>query len=125
MNDNTGDLRLNGVLDRLELILVRENECIGRDASFDIAASSAAKSRCLYELTRLSQAVGPDGLSAASRRRLEAVRPILKANEARLRAHVEAVRAVTQLLKEAVQAAEADGTYSFEHFGSAASRAGA
>ena len=31
-------------------------------------------------------------------------------------AHVEAVRAVTRLLKEAMQAAEADGTYSVEQF---------
>jgi len=117
MDTTSSDLRLNGVLERLEHILVHENDSIGRDPAFDVAASSAAKSRCLYELTRLSQAVGPEGLSPAAKRRLEAVRPVLKANEAKLRAHVEAVRAVTRLLREAVQAAEADGTYSYEHFG--------
>lgn len=116
MMTESGDQRVNSVLDRLERILARENEGIGRDPAFDVKASNTLKSRCLYELTQLSGRIGPDDLSPAAIRRLAEIRPLLKANETKLLAHVEAVRAVTRLLKEAMQAADADGTYSVEQF---------
>ncbi len=116
MNTKSGDYRVNSLLERLEAILLRENERIGTDPEFDIKASNALKSRCLYELTQLSNQIGPSDLSPQATRRLAEIRPLVKANETKLRAHVEAVRAVTQLLKDAMQAAEADGTYSVEQF---------
>ena len=116
MMTESGDQRINSVLDRLESILVRENEGIGRDPAFDVRGSNTLKSRCLYELTQLSGNTAPNDLSPAAARRLAQLRPLLKANEAKLLAHVEAVRAVTRLIKEAMQAAEADGTYSVEQF---------
>lgn len=116
MNTESGDQRINGVLERLERILTRENESIGRDPAFDVKASNALKSRCLYELTQLSRALAPGDLSPEALHRLVQIRPLVKSNETRLRAHVEAVRAVAQLLKDAMQAAEGDGTYSADQF---------
>ncbi len=116
MTTETNDQRMNGVLDRLELILVRENEGIGRDPKFDVKASNALKSRCLYDLTQLSRTIAASDLSPAAARRLADIRPLVKANETKLLAHVEAVRAVASLLRDTAQEAEADGTYSVEQF---------
>ncbi|MGN6549660.1 MAG: hypothetical protein ACTHJ3_07195 [Pararhizobium sp.] len=112
----SSDLRLNGVLDRLERVLANENRDIGSDPHFDVRASNIQKSRCLYELTQLSRSVGRGDLTERSARRLDDVRAMLAANEKKLRAHVEAVRSVAGLIKEAMQAAEADGTYTADQF---------
>lgn len=112
----SGDLRILGVLDRLERILTAENEGLGSDPEFDVRASNIQKSRCLYELTQLQRTLSPDEVSPEAARRLAEIRPLLKANEVKLKAHVEAVRAVAELLKEAIAAAETDGTYSAEQF---------
>lgn len=112
----SSDLRLNGVLDRLERVLANENRGIGADPHFDVRASNVQKSRCLYELTQLSRSVGRGDLTERSARRLDGIRTMLAANEKKLRAHVEAVRSVAGLIKEAMQAAEADGTYTADQF---------
>ncbi|HET7411055.1 MAG TPA: hypothetical protein VFJ18_00220 [Pararhizobium sp.] len=116
MRTKSGDLRICGVLDRLERVLTAENEGIDSDPAFDVRASNAQKSRCLYELTQLQRTLSSDEVSPAAARRLAEIRPLLAANEVKLKAHVEAVRAVAELLKEAIATAEADGTYSAEQF---------
>jgi len=110
------ELRLHGVLDRLEGVLTDENRKLGTDPEFDVRTSNVQKSRCLYELTLLSRTLRPGDLSTPAARRMSDVRSLLVANETKLSAHVEAVRSVTVLIKEAMQAAEADGTYTQDQF---------
>ena len=47
---------------------------------------------------------------------MKVVRQKLAVNAQRVSAHLEAVRSVVQLLKDAVRDQEADGTYSQEQF---------
>lgn len=116
MHRKSTELRLHGVLDRLERVLADENTGIGADPHFDVRSSNAQKSRCLYELTQISRAVAPEALSDPAAHRMREIRALLAVNETRLSAHVEAVRSVTVLIKEAMQAAEADGTYTRDQF---------
>jgi len=110
------ELRLHGVLDRLEGVLTDENRKLGTDPEFDVRTSNVQKSRCLYELTLLSRTLRPGDLSTPAARRMSDVRSLLVANETKLSAHVEAVRSVTVLIKETMQATEADGTYTQDQF---------
>ncbi|TPW26912.1 hypothetical protein [Pararhizobium mangrovi] len=110
------DVRLEAVLTRLETVLHEENRRIGRDVDFDLKASNAAKSRCLYDLTQIARAVDNQSFSATAARRLEAAKGLLVENERKVGAHVAAVRAVSDLIKDAMREAEADGTYSAEQY---------
>jgi len=120
METNGTELRISGVLGRLEAVLERENSLIGTDARFDITASNAQKSRCLYELNLLMKSMEPSDLPRAAGDRLIRLRSVVETNATRVKAHMEAVRDVTDLINEAVQAAEADGTYSMDTFRPAA-----
>lgn len=110
------DMVMSGVLGRLEEVLERENSLIGTDSGFDISASNAQKSRCLYELNLLFQSQGGAPSSQEIRARLSRLRETLEVNTRRVKAHLDAVRGVTDLINDAMQAAEADGTYSAEQF---------
>jgi hypothetical protein len=116
MDKNGTELRMSGVLGRLEEVLERENALIGSDPTFDIKASNAKKSRCLYELNLLVRSLGTNNVPKEYHRRIRDLRKTLEANSIRIKAHLDAVRGVTDLINEAVQASEADGTYSLEQF---------
>ena len=116
MDIATNDLRLRTVLGRLETIIDNENAKIGFDPDFDLQTSNAHKSRCLYELAMLSRDVPADRLPRAFSHQLGIVREKLAVNAQRISSHLDAVRAVVQLLKDAVRDQEADGTYSQEQF---------
>lgn len=116
MQKMSTELRLHCVLDRLEGVLANENQGLGSDPEFDVRTSNAQKSRCLYELTLLSRTLRPGDLSGPAADRMRGIRSLLGVNETKLAAHVEAVRSVTALIKEAMQAADADGTYTLDQF---------
>lgn len=116
MKTNGTELRISGVLGRLEDVLEAENARIGADAAFDIKASNAQKSRCLYELNQLLRSLERGEMPESFRPRLDQLQATLDKNNARVKAHLDAVRGVTDLINDAVQAAEADGTYSMEQF---------
>ena len=116
MDIATNDLRMRTVLGRLENIIDTENEKIGHDPHFDLQTSNAHKSRCLYELAMLSRDVLPEHMPLAFAHQMKVVRQKLAVNAQRVSAHLEAVRSVVQLLKDAVRDQEADGTYSQEQF---------
>ncbi len=116
METSGAEMRINGVLGRLEEIIEKENQSIGSDAAFDIKASSAQKSRCLYELNLLSRTLQQADVTPMFARRLGELRKSLETNSIRVKAHLEAVRGVTDLINETARAAEADGTYSAEQF---------
>ncbi|MGV1759434.1 MULTISPECIES: hypothetical protein [Rhizobium] len=110
------DYRIKSVLGRLEMIIDNENNRIGSDPEFDLKVSNAHKSRCLYELSMLFRDTDPADLAVAHIEQLHGLKKKLVLNARRVEAHLEAVRAVADILKNAVQNADADGTYSQEQF---------
>lgn len=108
--------RITSVLGRLEYIIDHENENIGKDPNFDFKVSNAHKSRCLYELTMLFRDAGQDVVAAGYVDKLQALREKLALNSRRVEAHLNAVRTVADLLKNAIKEADEDGTYSQEQF---------
>lgn len=121
-NNNSTEMRLSGILTRLETVLETENARIGTDPAFDVKASNAQKSRCLYELNLLFRSVGEARVPPSFQDRLRSLRTTLQTNSTRVKAHLDAVKGVTDLINEAMQAAEADGTYSIDQFRHSAAR---
>lgn len=117
MNEaNSTDQRIQGVLSRLAEVIDAENAAIGTDSGFDLTRSNALKSRCLYDMTILFRDISPSSLGPAHRNLLDAVKAKLAINSVKVRAHMDAVRDIAELIKETVTAAEADGTYSVDQF---------
>lgn len=110
------DYRIKSVLGRLELIIDNENERIGKDPQFDLKVSNAHKSRCLYELTMLFRDTDQHEIARSYMKQMHDLRKKLAMNATRVQAHLEAVRAVADILKAAMQDEDADGTYSQEQF---------
>jgi hypothetical protein len=113
---NTHDHRIIGVLSRLEAVIDAENAAIGTDSGFDLVRSNSIKSRCLYDMTMLFNGVRPGDLQPEHKTHLETVRAKLKINNLKVKAHMEAVRDIAEMIKETVSAWEADGTYSEDQF---------
>lgn len=112
----SSDYRIKTVLGRLEMIIENENQRIGHDPEFDFKVSNAHKSRCLYELTMLFRSADPKELAANHVEQMHALKAKLKVNARRVEAHLNAVRTVADLLKNAVRDADGDGTYTQEQF---------
>ncbi|MCC0037805.1 MAG: hypothetical protein H6893_02275 [Brucellaceae bacterium] len=108
---------LSAVIGRIEETIDAETTAIRSDPSFDLKASNARKSRGLYELNKAIRATRPEELDASHRAGLERLREKLKINEAAILAHLSAVGEVAALIQNAIQHAEADGTYSSSGFG--------
>lgn len=113
---NTHDHRINGVLARLEAVIDAENMAIGTDPDFDLARSNSIKSRCLYDMTMLFNNRRPVALDPEHKAHLETVRAKLQINHQKVKAHMEAVHDIAEMIKDTVAAAEADGTYSEDQF---------
>lgn len=116
MEVHSNDYRIKSVLGRLELIIDNENDRIGKDPEFDLKVSNAHKSRCLYELTMLFRDTDQQEIARSYMEQMKTLRKKLTTNAKRVQAHLDAVRAVADILKSAVQDADADGTYSQEQF---------
>lgn len=116
MEAMSNDNRIQSVLGRLETIIDNENEKIGKDPNFDLKVSNAHKSRCLYELTMLSRDTPHEEIAAGYINQVRAIKEKLATNARRVEAHLNAVRAVADLLKNAIREADTDGTYSQEQF---------
>lgn len=112
----SNDHRIRTVLGRLEMIVDNENHRIGSDPQFDLKVSNAHKSRCLYELTMLFRSTDPKDLAVAHIDQMHALKAKLALNARRVEAHLHAVRAVADLLKNAARDADGDGTYTQEQF---------
>lgn len=108
---------LAAIIGRIEEAVEEETAAIRTDTSFDLKASNARKSRCLYELNRAMKGMGQAEFAEQHREGLARLRQTLTRNEAAILAHLSAVTEVANLLKNAIQQAEADGTYSAGEFG--------
>ena len=113
---NLYDQRINGVLTRLEAVIDMENAALGKDPKFDLKQSNALKSRCLYDMTVLFRGIAPTDLSETQQRLLKNVKSKLDINGTKVRVHMEAVQGIADMIKETVNASEADGTYSEDQF---------
>ena len=113
---NSHDHRIIGVLSRLEAVIDAENAAIGTDPDFDLARSNSIKSRCLYDMTMLFNGVRPGDLEPEHQNHLETVRAKLQINHLKVKAHMEAVNDIAEMIKKTVAAWEADGTYSADQF---------
>lgn len=105
------------IIARIEEAVEHETASIRKDPRFDIGASNARKSRYLYELNKATKGLAPADLQGEHRDGLVRLRQKLAANEAAILAHLSAVNEVAGLLQNAIQGAEADGTYSSAEFG--------
>jgi hypothetical protein len=105
------------IIGRIEDAVDEETAGIRASSSFDLKASNARKSRCLYELNRAMKSIGQNELLTEHREGLTRLRQKLARNEAAILAHLSAVTEVANLMKNAIQNAEADGTYSASEFG--------
>ena len=108
---------LAAIIGRIEEAVEEETAGIRSGVSFDLKASNARKSRCLYELNRAMKGAGQGEVLAEHREGLTRLRQKLASNEAAILAHLNAVNEVATLLKNAIQNAETDGTYSAGAFG--------
>lgn len=108
---------LTAIINRIEEAVETETAAIRTDMNFDLKASNARKSRCLYELNRAIKNIAAEELVDEHKEGLLRLRGKLERNEAALLAHLSAVSEVANLMKNAIQHAEADGTYSAGEFG--------
>ncbi|RVD68349.1 MAG: hypothetical protein E5V62_11250 [Mesorhizobium sp.] len=108
---------LAAIIGRIEEAVDEETAGIRASTGFDLKASNARKSRYLYELTRAMKGANEIEFLEQHREGLARLRQKLAKNEAAILAHLNAVNEVANLLKSAIQRAEADGTYSAGEFG--------
>jgi hypothetical protein len=108
---------LAAIIGRIEEAVEEETAGLKNDTGYDLKASNARKSRYLYELTRAMKGANEIEFLEEHRDSLARLRQKLAKNEAAILAHLNAVNEVATLLKNAIQRAEADGTYSAGEFG--------
>jgi hypothetical protein len=108
---------LSAIIGRIEEAIEQETAGIRSNPDFDIKASNARKSRHLYELNRAVKGLPQAEVLSEHHEALTRLREKLADNEKALRAHLSAVTEVAGLIRDAIQKAEADGTYSINEFG--------
>ena len=108
---------LAAIIGRIEEAVDEETAGIRSGTSYDLKASNARKSRYLYELNRALKGTNEIEFLEQHREGLLRLRQKLAKNEAAILAHLNAVNEVAMLLKNAIQRADADGTYSAGEFG--------
>ncbi|TPN82686.1 hypothetical protein FJ987_10895 [Mesorhizobium sp. CU2] len=110
---------LAAIIGRIEEVVDEETAGIRSGTGYDLKSSNARKSRYLYELNRALKGANEIEFLQQHREGLLRLRQKLAKNEAAILAHLNAVNEVAMLLKNAIQRAEADGTYSAGEFGMA------
>ena len=107
----------SAIIGRIEEAIEQETAAIRSDPGFDVKASNARKSRHLYELNRAMKGLSQAEVLGEHREALIRLRGKLSDNEKALRAHLNAVAEVASLIRDAIQRADTDGTYSAHEFG--------
>ncbi|MGD9913166.1 MAG: hypothetical protein AB7S80_03725 [Rhizobiaceae bacterium] len=110
---------LSAIIERLEQTIDEETSGLRGQPGFDVKASNVRKGRHLFELTRAMKGVGPDDLLDEQKQSMIRLRGKLAENEIVLKAHLNAVGEVAGMIQNAIERAEADGTYSAGEFGRA------
>jgi hypothetical protein len=113
---------LVAMIERVSEAIESETAGIRQGSGFDIKASNARKSRHLYELSKAFKSVEDVKQVAGPADALRRLRDRLAANERAIQAHMSAVSEIADLLQNAIQHAEADGTYSASGYAAAGAR---
>lgn len=116
-NNGAALMNLSTIIARIEETIEAETTAIRTDPGFDIKGSNVRKSRYLYELNKAISALGGAMLSEEHRACVLRLRDKLVTNETAILAHLNAVTEVATLMQNAIEHAEADGTYSADAFG--------
>ncbi|RAZ91936.1 hypothetical protein DPM33_05535 [Mesorhizobium hawassense] len=110
---------LAAIIGRIEEVVEEETAGIRGGTAYDLKSSNARKSRYLYELNRALKGANEIEFLEQHREGLLRLRQKLAKNEAAILAHLNAVNEVATLLRNAIQRADTDGTYSACEFGMA------
>ena len=110
---------LAAIIGRIEEVVDEETAGIRSGTAYDLKSSNARKSRYLYELNRALKGANEIEFLEQHKEGLQRLRQKLAKNEAAILAHLNAVNEVATLLRNAIQRADTDGTYSVGEFGMA------
>jgi len=100
---------------RLQKTLEFENECLRTRSAVDPSEHIARKNQALLELQRVIGGLSSQELAERAGERLQALREAVKANAELLSRQVDAVREVSEILRNAIHMSDSDGTYSAHH----------
>ena len=99
------------ILARLHAFLEQETQQINSSPNFDFQVSSERKSRLLFELNRASRSLDPTTPDPHLIADLQKLQVVLRENEMRIKAHLNAVREISNYMVGVLKKEEADGTY--------------
>ena len=103
---------LTNAVDRLEAVLINENEALASGNRIDLMETAGRKNQSLLELTRLTRGLGVEDLDDHTRERLVTLRRRLDDNGTVLARHVKASHEISAIMAKSIEDAESDGTYS-------------
>ena len=102
---------LKAVITRLGAFVENETAEIRSNRQFDFQASSEKKSRLLFELNKASRGCDFSTLDRSVIDQLAHLKKALASNEAQIKAHLSAIREVSDLMVDILKNEEANGTY--------------
>ena len=100
------------VIERLEAVIEAETKALADGGRADVVEFTRQKRQGFLELGRIMKALERTIPSQDILARLAGFRRKLEDNDAALRVHLQAVRAVNALIVRVMREAESDGTYS-------------
>ena len=103
---------LLAIVDRLKEIIDAETEALAEKQVTDLTVFTRKKSQILLEVTRLTRQMKLPTGSELLHHRLEGLTASLEHNRSSLETHLRAAGQLTDIISNAVQAADSDGTYS-------------
>ena len=108
----TGIPNLMKIIDGLMSAIQEETQAFRANLGFDLKASNARKSRLLYELTRAAGNLDLPGLQHDCRAKLLLLKNELAGNALQVKAHMMAVKEISDLMIDILRKEQEDGTYS-------------
>lgn len=103
---------ISNVVERLIEAVDAENQHLRAGRLDSLEQFVARKNHALVELSRVVSPEDVPSLSAALAEQVMRLKQVLSANESLLEIRAEAVRELSKIVREAMRAAESDGTYS-------------
>jgi len=97
---------------RLEKALEMENQSLQTRSAVDASEHITRKNHALLELQRIIAGLSPEELKVRAGARLQTLRQAVKTNADLLSRQMDAVREVSEILREAIHLSDSDGTYS-------------
>ncbi|MDT2021154.1 flagellar protein FlgN [Methylocella sp. CPCC 101449] len=110
--DPSSQAAFRNAVTRLEQTLVQEIESLSGNDLSQLREFNDRKSRGLLDLMRVTRSVGIEDLDGESIDRLKSLRAILDENQRVITNHLVAAREISDVLAQAMESVESDGTYS-------------